>query len=61
MSAVEAKLKGIIKKLEAHLEDAQKCDKGRAGAPGTRIRKTAQEVKAELTELRKLVIESRNA
>lgn len=58
---VEAHLRAIISKLEDACEDAAKVDKGKAGQPGTRVRKVAQEVKDDLTELRKLVLEVRNS
>jgi len=58
--SIEESLNAIIKKLEAAREEATKVDKGKAGAPGTRIRKVAQEVKDDLNELRKAILEIRN-
>ena len=59
--SIEASINDIIAKLEGAREDAQKCDKGKAGAPGTRVRTIAQEVKDDLQELRKAVLDVRKA
>jgi hypothetical protein len=59
--SVEAQLNALIKKLEDARDDAQKCDKGRAGAPGTRLRKVASEVRDGLSDLRKTIIDARSA
>jgi hypothetical protein len=52
-------LQEIIKTLQEAVEDAEKCDKGQAGAPGTRLRKTAQGAKKKLDSLRKGVLDAR--
>jgi len=57
---IEAQIRTLIKKLEDSIPDAQTCDKGRAGAPGTRLRKVASEVQKELGSVRKAVIEARS-
>ncbi len=57
--SLEEKLDGIIALLAEAKEDASKCDKGKAGSPGTRLRKAAQEAKRGLDELRREVIEAR--
>jgi len=59
--SVEAHLRSIIAKLEEACEDASKVDKGKSGQPGTRIRKIAQEIKDELTEVRKEVLAARTS
>lgn len=56
---IETALDAMIATLEAARADAQKCDKGRAGAPGTRVRKAAAEAREGLGELRKLVLAAR--
>jgi hypothetical protein len=59
--SVEAHLRAAISKLEEALEDAAKIDKGKSGQPGTRVRKVAQEVKSDLDEVRKMVLEARKS
>lgn len=59
--SVAAQLEILIKKLEDAREDAEKCDKGRAGAPGTRVRKIASEVREGLGDLRKAVLDARDS
>ena len=58
MSLTE-KIDSIIALLTEAREDAEKCDKGKTGSPGTRLRKSAQEAKKSLDELRKEVIACR--
>lgn len=57
--SLEEKLDGIIALLAEAKEDASKCDKGKTGSPGTRLRKVSQEAKRGLDELRREVIEAR--
>jgi hypothetical protein len=59
--SIEAELNAIIAKLEGAREDAQKCDKGKAGAPGTRLRACAEEAKKDLQGLKKAVLEVRKS
>ena len=58
--STQDKLNTIINDLTACLADAEKFDKGNASA-GTRIRKTAQENKSALQDLRLLVQETKTA
>ena len=53
------KIDSVVEMLQAAREDAEKCDKGKTGSPGTRLRKSAQEAKKVLDELRKDVISAR--
>ena len=57
--SIEEKLDGLIQLLTEAKDDASKCDKGKAGSPGTRLRKVAQEAKRGLDEIRKEVLEAR--
>jgi len=59
MMSLAAKLDSIIAVLSEAREDAEKCDKGKTGSPGTRLRKASQEAKKSLDELRKEVIACR--
>jgi hypothetical protein len=61
MTSVEAKLRSIISKLEDSLEDAAKVDKGKAGQPGTRLRKAAKVAQDDLAALKKMVLEARKS
>jgi hypothetical protein len=58
MSMTE-KIDRIINDLEAAKADAEKCDSGKAGAPGTRLRKAASQAGKDLAELRKDVLAAR--
>lgn len=58
---IEAQLDRIIALLQSAKDDAAKVDEGRAGAPGTRLRKACQEAKAQLNDLRVAVLETRDA
>jgi hypothetical protein len=49
-----------IKALQELQSDADKVDKGMAGAPGTRIRKVAMTIKKSMDSVRKGVLEARN-
>ncbi len=53
------KIDRIIADLEAAKADAEKCDSGKAGAPGTRLRKAASQASKDLAELRKDVLVAR--
>jgi len=55
------KLGALITILEEAKADAEKCDGGKVGAPGTRLRKTAQTAKKNLDEIRKEILEMRKA
>ena len=57
--SIEDKLDGLITLLSEAKEDAEKCDKGKTGSPGTRLRKVAQEVKRGLDDIRRGVIDAR--
>ena len=56
---LEDRIIGLIAILEEARADAAKCDKGKTGAPGTRLRKTATKVSQGLKELRAEVLEAR--
>jgi len=58
---ITARIEMIINDLNAAKEDALKVDKGQAGAPGTRLRKAATQAGKDLAEVRKAVLEARNA
>lgn len=58
--SVSDQLNAIISNLQAAVEDAGKVDSGKAGAPGTRLRKAAQEAKKGLDEIRKGVLAARD-
>lgn len=51
----------IIADLTALKVDAAKCDSGKAGAPGTRVRKAAAQTTKDLKDLRAAVLDIRNA
>ena len=55
------KLGALIVILEEAKADAEKIDAGKFGAPGTRLRKTAQTAKKTLDEMRKDVLALRKA
>jgi hypothetical protein len=57
--SIEEKLDALIELLTSAKDDAAKCDNGKAGSPGTRLRKNAQEAKRTLDEIRRGVIEIR--
>lgn len=61
MESHVAQIDAMILTLQEAREDAVKVDAGKNGAPGTRVRKAAQEIKKSLDGLRKSVIASRNA
>ncbi len=58
--SVTEQIEAAIAELEALKADAEKVDKGMAGAPGTRIRKAAMVVKKAMDGVRKGVLEARN-
>jgi hypothetical protein len=58
--SIEAQVDRIIADLTAVKEDSAKCDKGQAGAPGTRVRKAASQAAKDLKTLREAVIIARN-
>lgn len=60
MSDITPRLNAIIETLTEARDDAEKVDKGKAGAPGTRLRKVASEAQKQLQLLRSEVIEVRN-
>ena len=57
--SVSDQLNATITLLQDALEDAQKVDSGKAGAPGTRLRKAAQEAKKNMDSIRKGVLAAR--
>lgn len=59
--SIEAHIRATISKLEDALEDAAKIDKGKAGQPGTRVRKVAKDVKDDMDTLRKTILDIRKA
>lgn len=58
---IATKIGALITILEEAKADAEKCDNGKVGAPGTRLRKTAQTAKKTLDEIRKEILEIRKA
>ena len=58
--STQDKLNHAISLLQGAMDDAQKCDDGRAGAPGTRLRKTCQQVKEILNDIRVSVLDQRD-
>jgi hypothetical protein len=59
MKAAEL-VKKMIDDLDEVLQDAVKADKGQK-APGTRVRKAMQGVKAQAQEIRKVILENQKA
>ena len=57
---VSEQIEEAIKSLQELQSDAEKVDKGMAGAPGTRVRKVAMGIKKSMDEVRKGVLEARN-
>ena len=57
--SLEEKIDSIIGMLQEAKSDASKCDNGKVGSPGTRLRKAAQEAKRNLDEVRRGVIAAR--
>lgn len=57
--SIRQRIEKIITDLTAALPDADKVDKGSAGAPGTRVRAAAQAAKGDLDGVRKAVLEAR--
>jgi len=57
--SIRMRIDQIISKLTDARADADKIDAGKSGAPGTRVRKVAQEVKAELDALRRDIVNAR--
>jgi hypothetical protein len=53
------KIDRIIQDLQEARTDAEKCDGGKPGAPGTRLRKAASQATKDLAELRKDVLAAR--
>jgi len=51
----------VIADLEAAKADATKVEAGKAGAPGTRVRKAAGKAQDDLQALKKLIISLRNS
>lgn len=58
---IRERIYAIIAKLQAVLPDADKVDAGKTGAPGTRVRKVAQEAKRDLDAMRRDVVAARGA
>ena len=58
--SIEDQISRIIADLTAVKEDATKCDAGKAGDPGTRLRKAASQAAKDLKTLREAVITARN-
>lgn len=54
-----AKIDAIIADLQAARVDAEKCDTGTPGSPGTRLRKAASQATKDLAGLRKDVLAAR--
>jgi hypothetical protein len=59
--SVTEQLDKIIADLQAAREDAAKVDSGKAGTPGTRVRKAASEAAKSLKGLRQSVLDARNS
>jgi hypothetical protein len=60
-SNLVAELDAAILTLQEARDDAAKVDKGKTGAPGTRLRKAAQNVAHAMGGVRKKVLELRKA
>jgi hypothetical protein len=58
--SVSEQIEAAIQSLEELRADAEKVDKGMAGAPGTRVRKVAMTIKKSMDDVRKGVLEVRN-
>lgn len=56
---ITAMIDDIIENLTAAREDALKCDAGKPGAPGTRLRKAASQASKDLKAVRDAVIAAR--
>lgn len=56
---IVAQIDALIATLTAAKEDAAKVDAGKTGAPGTRVRQAAQDIKVGCTTLRESVIAAR--
>lgn len=52
-------LNSMIDKLEAARTDAERCDAGQTGNPGTRLRQACSEVKDQAHQMRKDVLTAR--
>lgn len=61
MEKLSHQIDACILLLQEMKEDAEKCDNGRPGAPGTRLRKSATDMTKRMKQLRADVIELRNA
>ena len=61
MSDITPRLNSIIEALVEARDDAEKIDKGKTGAPGTRLRKVALNAQKQLQTLRNEVIDTRKA
>lgn len=58
--SISEQIESAIAALESLRPDADKVDKGMTGAPGTRVRKTAMEIKKSMDSIRKAVISARS-
>ena len=58
--SVSEELDKIIAALQEAKADADKVDAGKAGTPGTRLRKAASQARKDLKELGAAVLEVRN-
>jgi len=59
MSDLVARIDAAIASLQEVRADAEKCEGGKTGAPGTRVRKAAQNVRISMGEVRKGVLDLR--
>mgnify|MGYP003640228575 CR=1 len=59
MEKLTGQIDAAILILQEARADADKCDKGKMGAPGTRLRKTAQDIAKRMKDLRADVLSSR--
>ena len=59
--SIEAQLDAIIADLTAAKGDAAQCDKGKAGNPGTRLRKAASLAAKGLKTIREDVLKARHS
>jgi len=57
--SMTAKIDRIIADLQDARADAEKCDEGKPGAPGTRLRKAASQAAKDLAGIRKGVLAAR--
>ena len=61
MEKLSHQIDAVILLLQDMKDDAEKCDNGKVGAPGTRLRKCATDVAKRMKQLRADVLELRKS